>query len=68
MTVVPLCFDCKHLTRLPTGDLPPGPLRCTAFPREIPQDIQLAEFDHRKPHPGDHGIQFEPAAQKKDRR
>jgi len=63
MTITPICFDCRHLTRLRDGNVPPGPLRCTAFPREIPRDIQLAEFDHHQSYPGDHGIQFEPKPQ-----
>jgi hypothetical protein len=33
---------------------------CEAFPRGIPQDIVLNQFDHRKRHDGDHGLRFEP--------
>jgi len=35
-------------------------IRCDAFPRIIPTDILFGGFDHTRPFPGDHGIQFEP--------
>ena len=46
------CLACKHLKR--AGDLGSG---CTAF-AEIPDDM-IWEGDHRRPLPGDHGVQFD---------
>lgn len=52
-----LCLSCKHAK--PNGS-------CSAFPGGIPDDIVLWGVDHRKPWPGDHGIQWELAAGKED--
>ena len=46
----PQCVFCKHLTTRRT---------CKAFPKEIPKEIYLEEFDHTKPFEGDNGIRFE---------
>lgn len=49
------CTDCKHFDRT---DL----MRevCTAFPQGIPGAILQGKNDHRRPFPGDHGIQWAP--------
>jgi hypothetical protein len=54
---MPICIECRHLN--PDNR---GPMRCAAFPKEIPEAILLAQADHHKPYPGDHGIRFEPIA------
>lgn len=58
MTLSPQCFDCRHF------DWSSQVAICAAFPEGIPGEILTDEFDHRKPHPGDHGIRFEPAKEK----
>ena len=45
------CVQCRH-NRLDGT--------CDAFPDGIPMSILTNTFDHRQPHDGDHGIQFEP--------
>jgi hypothetical protein len=54
----PICSGCTHLR----GDLRDP--RCDAFPGGIPNEILLSKADHRKPFPGDNGIQFEPKSAK----
>ena len=44
-----VCMNCKHLQ---------GFRVCTAF-IEIPLEIWNGGHNHRKPYPGDNGIQFE---------
>jgi hypothetical protein len=58
VTIIPQCFTCKHFH---DGSGATGNLRCDAYPNQsgIPQAILLAEHDHRKPYPGDHGIRYE---------
>jgi hypothetical protein len=48
----PICSDCKHLH----DDLG---FKCDAFPEGIPDEIITGGFIHKKPFPGDNGIQFE---------
>ena len=45
------CVRCKHWIRQ---------MECEAFDGPIPVEILSNEHDHRKPYPGDNGIQFEP--------
>ena len=47
----PICMSCKHFCE---------GLACKAFPDGIPNAILRSSYDHRKPYPGDHGIQYEP--------
>jgi len=48
------CRDCKNRR----GD------ECLAF-KEIPVAILTGEHDHRKPYPGDNGIQYQPTTDDK---
>lgn len=52
----PVCSLCRHLDRS-------GERRCAAFPDSIPLVIWTGQNNHRKPFPGDHGIQFAPLVQ-----
>jgi hypothetical protein len=54
--MTPLCVYCRH----ESDDEDATVNACAAFPKGIPGKIQTSQFDHRLPHPGDHGIQFEP--------
>jgi hypothetical protein len=47
---VSLCEFCRHRRAGQT---------CAAFPGGIPIEVYWGDFDHRLPHPDDHGIQFE---------
>ncbi len=52
----PTCLLCKHFS----GDIDIGKKHaCKAF-KDIPLEIWNGDNDHKKPYPGDHGIQFEP--------
>ena len=36
-----------------------SPLQCKAFPDGVPREIYSGANDHKKPFPGDNGIQWE---------
>ncbi len=44
------CNNCQHVGT--DGQT------CLAFPKGIPEEILLGEFDHHDSYPGDKGIQF----------
>lgn len=52
----PVCFQCKFFLFFPF---------CEAYPNGIPEEIRLGKNDHKKPYPGDNGIQYEPIKPKK---
>lgn len=50
----PICVFCIFYKNDGTGP------SCTAYPERIPEVILQNEVDHRKPHEGDHDVQFIP--------
>jgi hypothetical protein len=49
--VSPVCSLCVHLRDV-------ADRKCIAFPDGIPDVIWMGGNDHRRPYPGDNGIQF----------
>lgn len=64
----PVCEKCKHLKdpdkqtcdAFPDLSSPDGIYDTEELPPIIPDEIWEGKNDHKKPYPGDHGIQFEP--------
>jgi hypothetical protein len=61
------CGSCTRLTGITIS--PPGDavatewdamLKCEAFPDGVPNDIEDGTHDHKTPHDGDNGVQWEP--------
>jgi len=48
-----ICTNCRHIDEDITKRT------CRAFPEGIPKQIWMGEKLHRRPCPGDHGIQYE---------
>ena len=59
----PVCLPCKHFNRKAYSKS--DEKTCEAFPDSIPDEIWRGDNDHKKPYPGDHGIQFEPIEKSK---
>lgn len=55
-----LCVGCVHYRWPDTGNRH----TCAAFPRRIPDAIWAKGTDHRQAYRGDHGIRFEPIAER----
>ena len=51
------CMSCEHF-RGPTI----GGLMCLAYIFGIPDEILTGKVDHRQPYIGDHGVQYQEAA------
>lgn len=47
----PLCDTCAHRSDIDLGI-------CLAYPKGIPTEILLGEWDHHKACKGDHGVHF----------
>ena len=65
----PQCLTCAHFRSpvlnedVPEPTWPDGTGSCDAYPTHadaIPAEIWWNQADHRQPHDGDHGMQFEP--------
>jgi len=63
MLAEPNCYkrNCKHYIGIiqPDGTEMTETNACKAFPKGIPDEIAYGDNKHKKPYPGDNGIQFE---------
>lgn len=63
MLAIPQCFkrNCKHYIGVEgeREDMSDHKVVCKAFPKGIPRVIAYGTNLHKRPYPGDHGIQFE---------
>lgn len=50
------CMVCKHAKWVKGVSY-----TCAAFPEGIPHNVLNQTLDHRRPIPGDHGVQYEPS-------
>ena len=50
----PVCTTCRHFDHASLGRT------CAAFPNGIPVVIWRGDNTHRRPYPGDNGLQYEP--------
>ncbi len=69
--VPPLCRRCRHFSGVVEAEADPGDLGlvpvCVAFPRGIPRPIRHGGVSHRSHYPGDAGIVYEPAGDRRSR-
>ena len=61
---VEICDICKHYIGTELIEVEEGVEEdflniCNAFPKGIPEDILKGDHDHKSPHSGDNGIQWE---------
>jgi len=52
MIKAPICLTCVYFIDDPEH------LVCEAFPNGIPEAILTGQVDHRRPYPGDNGLQY----------
>lgn len=63
-TPIPFCFDCARFHEPGVKDGVPF-YTCEAFPDGIPTEILVTQHDYDQPYPGDHGLRYQPEAEKK---